>query len=123
MCKFFVEVILNCPRAEELKKELCLQNGCELETKIGKDRKIFKVLVAKEQLKDFKDKFERSIIGEDIYSPGNILIEKTTKKKWFFKKFDFKLTGEGVKLVCVLENDNGEISEKFKEELVLKSKN
>lgn len=122
MCKFFVEVNLNCPQAEELKKEFCLQDGSELVTKISEQIEIFKVLVAKEQLEDFKDKFGKSIIGEDVYSPGNVLIERPTKKEWIFTKFDFKLTEEGVKLFCVLESKNGETAMKFKEELVLKQK-
>lgn len=120
MCKFFVEVNLNCPQAEELKKEFCLQDGSELVTKISEHIEIFKVLVAKEQLEDFKDKFGKSIIGEDIYSPGKVLIERTTQKEWIFTKFDFKFAADKVKLACLLEGKDGEIATKFKEELVLK---
>lgn len=123
MYKFFVEVNLNCPHAEELKKEFCLQEGSELITKIGEDIEIFNVLVAKEQLETFTDTLGKSIIGEDIYSSGNVLLEKTSKEEWIFKEFDFKLTKDGVRLVCIVENISGELALKFKEELVLKKKN
>jgi|GEM_PF-3332382 len=122
MHKFFVAVNLSSERAEETKKILSLQDGSQMLKRIGKVFEIFEVLVAAEQLEDFQDQLKKDIIGENNYSSGSVLVEKTTKKEWVFKNFDFELTKEGVRLVCHLKNADGNAVVKFKEELVLKKK-
>lgn len=122
MHKFFVAVNLSSERAEETKKLLSLQDGIQMLKRIGKVFEIFEVLVAAEQLEDFQDQLKKDIIGENNYSSGSVLVEKTTKKEWVFKNFDFELTKEGVRLVCHLKDADGNAVVKFKEELVLKKK-
>jgi len=123
MRKLFVAIFLDYKNADNLKKEICLQEDSGVVTKIDECVEIFKVLVAEEQFLDFKGKLGNSIIGEEIYSSGDILIERNNKEEWCFKSFDFELTGEKVKLLCILENKNGEKITKYKEDLILKKKN